>query len=153
MGKAAGLELAAVDFTRESLTSALDRCPSYDATKPAIVLVEAVLMYLDEEVVRDVFRQLRSRPARTRVIFTFFEPRPGRAHNFQNATRIADLWLQRVGEPARWAVAPEQVEAFLRGEKFELVRLWRDRDYQRNGLSDDVPLPRGEHIAVAEHRP
>ena len=147
------IELLPVDFTRESLSSALGRCTAYRAHEPAVFVAEAVLLYLDEAVVRDVFAQLRSGAEKTRLLFTFFEPRSRSAINFQNATRFADLWLERVGEPARWAIAPESVPEFVEQQGFTLVHLLRDAEYQRRWVDASVPLARGEHIAVAERIP
>jgi methyltransferase (TIGR00027 family) len=136
----AGLELLPVDFTTETLTAALTRSKRYEATKPALFVAEAVLLYLTEVQVRDLFRQLKSRSAKTRLIFTFWQPRE--PINFQNATFIADWYLRKHGEPGRWAIAPEDVRPFVESEGFKLIDLIRDTDYGTKA--------RGEHIAVAE---
>jgi methyltransferase (TIGR00027 family) len=146
----AGVEFLPVDFTRESLSAALARCSSYDPRKPAVFVAEAVLLYLDEAVVREVFAQVRQRDSRNRIIFTFFDRRPRKGINFRNATWLADFWLRLVGEPARWAIAPEAMQQFVEQEGFTLIQLWRDREFQHRYVGDDVPLARGEHIAVAE---
>lgn len=121
----------AADFTREA---------GAFVSGDAIVVAEAVLLYLDEAEVRALLRALRSRHGATRLIFTFWEPR--QPINFQNATRLADWWLRKHGEPGRWAIDPNHVRAFLESEGFQLRRLIRDRDYGTSA--------RGEHIAVAE---
>lgn len=105
---------------------------------PAIILTEAVLLYLSEDEVRGLLRRWRAH--RTRLIFTFWQPRD--PINFQNATFIADWYLEKHGEPGRWAIAPENVAAFLVSEGFALRELIRDVDYGTRA--------RGEHIAVAE---
>jgi methyltransferase (TIGR00027 family) len=122
-----------------------------DLTKPfatsakgaTVFLAEAVLLYLSEEEVRAFLRALKNRNERTRLIFTFWEPRD--PINFQNATWIADWWLRRHGEPGRWAIAPESLGRFLESEGFTLREVIRDVDYETRS--------RGEHIAVAELTP
>ena len=141
-GHAAALELLPVDFTRDTLTKALNRSNRYEPTKPALFVAEAVLLYLTEAQVRDLFNQLKSRSAKTRLIFTFWQPRD--PINFQNATFIADWYLRKHGEPGRWAIRPEQVRAFVESEGFTLLELIRDIDYGTKA--------RGEHIAVVETR-
>lgn len=131
---APAVELVAADLTKPFSTS---------VAGPAIFLAEAVLLYLSEAEVRALLGALRERGARTRLIFTFWEPRD--PINFQNATWIADWWLRKHGEPGRWAIAPEQLAAFLDSEGFMLRQLARDVDYETPS--------RGEHIAVAELTP
>lgn len=139
-GHAAALELLPVDFTRETLTEALSRAKRYEAKKPALFVAEAVLLYLTEDQVRNLFKQLKSRPAKTRLIFTFWQPRT--PINFQNATFLADWYLRKHSEPGRWAIAPDDVRAFVESEGFNLIDLIRDVDYGTKA--------RGEHIAVVE---
>jgi methyltransferase (TIGR00027 family) len=125
----------AVEFRPFDLTK-----KSPEIIGPAIVLAEAVLLYLDEGEVRSLLRQLQGRGARTRLIFTFWEPRI--PINFQNATFIADAYLRKHSEPGRWAIRPEDVASFLESEGFTLRELIRDVDFGTRS--------RGEHIAVAE---
>ncbi len=106
----------------------------------ALFLAEAVFLYLTELQVREVIRQIQGR-----LIFTFWEPRE--PINFQNATWIADWWLQHRGEPGKWAIAPDRVAGFLTSEGFRLLELARDVDYHY-----PYRAARGEHIAVAERR-
>ena len=136
----AGLELLPVDFTKETLTGALTRSKRYEVAKPALFVAEAVLLYLTEAQVRGLFKQLKSRPAKTRLIFTFWQPRD--PINFQNATFIADWYLRQYSEPGRWAIAPGDVRAFVESEGFKLIELILDTDYRTKA--------RGEHIAVVE---
>lgn len=136
----AKVEFLSVDFTRDTLDGALKRSARYRPGEAALFVAEAVLLYLSEGQVREVFAQLRSRTAPTRLIFTFWEPRD--PINFQNATPVADWWLRHVSEPGRWAIAPEDVRDFVQSERFTLRELTRDAEYHT--------LARGEHIAVAD---
>jgi methyltransferase (TIGR00027 family) len=140
-GHSAALELLPVDFTKETMTDALKRSSRYRPNEPALFIAESVLLYLTESEVRNLFAQLKARPAATRLIFTFWEPRT--PINFQNATFIADWYLRKHGEPGRWAIAPEKLREFLESEGFTLVELIRDVEYGTSA--------RGEHIATATH--
>jgi methyltransferase (TIGR00027 family) len=137
----ANVEFLAVDFARESVSEALRRSARCRANEPALFLAEAVLLYLTEQQVRNLFAQLRARTADTRLIFTFWEPRD--PINFQNATWVADWYLRRHAEPGRWAIAPENVSAFAREEGAELYELARDVDFH-----EGFRAARGEHIAA-----
>ena len=142
-GHAAALEMLPVDFTSETLSEALTRSSFYRPDAPTVFVAEAVLLYLTESQVRSLLAQLRARTSRTRLIFTFWQPRS--PINFQNATFIADWWLRKHAEPGRWAIAPEDVPGFLESEGCKLLQLVRDVDYETRA--------RGEHIAVAEFAP
>jgi methyltransferase (TIGR00027 family) len=133
------IEFVPADFTHETLAL---------RDEPTLFVAEAVFLYLTEEQVRRVLAQIRE-VERARVIFTFWEPRD--PVNFQNATPLADWWLRRAGEPGRWAIAPEKLADFLASEGFSLLRLARDDDYHHRYVSKEVPLAKGEHIAVACH--
>lgn len=132
------VDFVPVDLTRDTLSQSLP-------DNNAVVVAEAVFLYLSEEEVRRILRQLGGRHRQTRLIFTFFAPRRRRVINFQNATWLADLWLSWKGEPARWAIAPEDVGRFLSQEGFTLRELVRDTDFH-----EGYSAARGEHIAVAD---
>lgn len=140
-GHAAALELLPVDFTRETLSEALERSSRYRPNEPAIFVAESVLLYLNEAEVRNLFRQLKERVAPTRLIFTFWQPRT--PINFQNATFLADWYLRKHGETGRWAIALGDVRAFVESEGFEVGELVRDVDLGTRA--------RGEHVATAAH--
>jgi methyltransferase (TIGR00027 family) len=138
-----------VDLTRTSLSTSLATCAAFDRTAPTLFLAEAVFLYLTEDEVREALRSIRTAVARSRVVFTFFAPRPRGPINFQNATPIADWWLRWRGEPMRWAIDPGALKQFLASEGFELQEIALDDTFQRRYVSTAVPHARGEHIAVA----
>jgi len=123
----------------------LTRDPIPVPHEPTVYLAEGLFHYLTDAQIRALLAQMRT--IQSRLIFTFWEPR--NPPNFQNATPVADWWLRRVGEPGRWSIAPEKLSSFLASEGFSLLHLARDDDYHRRYVSDDVPLAKGEHIAVA----
>lgn len=147
-GDPGGVEFLAVDFTRESLMDSLDRSMTYDATAPALFVAEAVFLYLTDDQVHDVLEQVHTRSAQTRIVFTFWSPRPSGAINFQNATFIADAYLKRKGEPGKWAIEPDDLTAFLARDRFVLRDVMRD-EVLHCRFGRDV-VARGEHLAVAD---
>jgi hypothetical protein len=98
-------------------------------------------MYLWEADVRGIFKNLANRPSRTRALFTFMDD-----ESFAGASPFSKWWLNRVGEPSRWAMDPEETEEFLAHHGFRMLSLLLDVRYQHGY---DAAL--GEHIAVAEH--
>jgi methyltransferase (TIGR00027 family) len=134
------VEFVELDLSRGNLTDALERSQRYRDDEPAVVLIEAVFMYLWEADVRGIFKHLAKRHAPTRVIFTFME----REH-FVHASAIAKWWLERAGEPSRWCMHPDQTKGFLEHHGFTMLELLLDVRYQ-HGF--DAAL--GEHIAVAD---
>ena len=139
-----------LDLTHATLAETLKACPEFDGNRATLFLAEAVFLYLNEDEVRKALRAIRSVASQSRMVFTFFGPRPGRTINFQNATFIADWWLRWRGEPPRWAIEPEMVPTFLASEGFRTCEVATDASFHRRYVSGQVPLSRGEHIAVAE---
>jgi methyltransferase (TIGR00027 family) len=139
-----------LDLTRSTLAQTLEGCDSFDGSRPTLFLAEAVFLYLDEEEVREALRAMRRVAPHSRIVFTFFGPRRRGPINFQNARFIADWWLRWRGEPPRWAIDPESVKTFLESEGFSVREIATDATFQRRYVSDEVPLSRGEHIAVAD---
>jgi methyltransferase (TIGR00027 family) len=135
------LELLSLDLANDNVADTLGAAQSYRGSEPAVVVIEAVLMYLWEADVRQAFRQLAARSAKTRVIFTFMEQ-----PYFRGATLLAKWWLARAGEPPRWTIDIDAIPSFISHLGFKLTTLIRDGEYQRG--YDDAAM--GEHIAVAE---
>ena len=140
LGEVPNLEFLSLDLADDNLADVLGTAALYRGSEPAVVVVEAVFMYLWEADVRQVFRQLAARSAGTRVIFTFME-RPF----FEKATFLAKWWLGRAEEPPRWWIDIDALPSFLTHLGFNLTMLVRDDDYQRG-----YQAARGEHVAVAE---
>jgi methyltransferase (TIGR00027 family) len=149
-GETPAITFLPLDLTRATLAETLRRCPEFDRTRTTLFLAEAVFLYLSEDEVRDALRAIRTAAAHPRIVFTFFGTRPRGPINFQNATFIADWWLRWRSEPPRWAIDPEDLKAFLASEGFNLRELATDETFHRRYISEDVSMPRGEHIAVAE---
>ena len=143
-----GVEFRAVDFTRHSLADALPL-----QSERAVVVAEAVFLYLTEEEVSRALADIRKTAPRARLIFSFWAPRVGKSPNFQNARLLADLYLAWKKEPGKWGIAPERIGDFLAGSSFVLRELLLDDAYQRRYLPDPPPLPRGEHIAICDALP
>ncbi len=139
-GDVPNLEFLAVDFTRESLLDALERSPAYRPDESAVVLAEAVFMYLPESDIRGILRQLASRRSPTRLVFTFMA-----FQHFIGATWVVDYWIRKIGEPICWWIDPAAIGAFVSEEGLRLIELVRDADFHEGYAAAE-----GEQIAVAD---
>lgn len=138
-----GVSFIAADLARDALRDLLRRCDPL----PTVVLAEAVFLYLSDEEVHRVLRDVRESFSPVRVVFTFFGTTTSGRRNFSNATLLADLWLRWKGEPVRWMIDPAEVAAFAAADGFDLLRIIRDEEFHAGRTA-----ARGEHIAVLEGR-
>jgi methyltransferase (TIGR00027 family) len=119
-----------VRFVSGDLRNTIDI--AIDPAKETVFVVEGVLMYFDEAQVIAILDSLRRAAAKGRVIFTAME-----SDQFAGATFLARWWLQRQGEPFRWALPQAAVAGFLEPIGVNVVRV-------------DGVLGIGEYVVVAQ---
>lgn len=112
--------------SRESIGALLGRLPGFKTTCPTLLVIEGVLMYLQQDEVTRLFRDVVALGENTEVIFTFLQPLGAYAREERPlAEKLADVWLSRKGEPYRWSVTEVELESLCRevGLKLEGVCL------------------------------
>jgi methyltransferase (TIGR00027 family) len=151
------LTFLAADLGEESLAEALERAPSFKRGAPALFLAEGLLMYLTQERVGALFREIAAfggTGCPVSLAFTFMEePADGRI-GFRESSRFVDCWLRWKGEPFRWAHDPRKLAEFLAQNGLRLCELMSD-DHLRDRYLEPAGLPHarlavGEMLAFAQ---
>ncbi len=88
--------------------------PGFVPEQPTLVIAEGVLMYLPLEATQALLRQLARALPDARLIATAMDLRPNGAPGFARQRPWVRTWLERRGEPFRWA-APRQALPVLLG--------------------------------------
>ena len=87
-------------------------------TNTTFAVAEGVLMYLTEECVRNVFRQVAA--CASTFVFTFVALAKDGRPAFAGDNDKVDRFLVRSSEPFLWGIDPSGLEHFLRSEGWEL---------------------------------
>lgn len=144
-----------VDLASESLASVLEDRTTWGSDERSVVVAEGLLMYLPPAAVSRFLETVRRRTGPgSRLVFSYLRPDP-RGHPYMG--KIGPLIraaLRMVGEPLRWAIADEDLPAFLLNHGFLL-----DASPGRVDLEERYLVPAGlggrplggiERLAVAE---
>ena len=132
--------LVAMDLRDEPVNVALKRT-TFDAEEQTVFIIEGVLMYLTEERVTSTLQSIRRAAKACRLIFTAME-----SDRFAGSTWLAESWLQQRGEPFRWAITPDSVDAFLTRLGFDVLRI-----YDAAEIRAELPqAASGRHVAAGE---
>jgi len=130
-----------IDLTREPLPSADD--------KATVFILEGVLMYLPENDVCRLFRELLQLPSkRIRVIFSFMTRWPDGGSGFRPHSGLVERWLAWSKEPFTWAIEPEAIADFLAANDFKLIEMAMTREF--SGTPDGTL--EGENLVVCERK-
>ena len=103
------LHLVPADLGTSDLAAALGGV-SWDASAPAFVLAEAVLMYLDPAAVERALRELHDLCGAGSTLVFSYRRRDARGRLLLGTRpRLSAMALAAGGEPLRWAVAPDEL--------------------------------------------
>ena len=115
MEKRNNLYLISEDLSKHKLVDVLKNNKLWNQSAKTVIVAEALLMYLSEEAVQDVFHQCAiSTGADSKIAFTYIGMG---ADNLPDAGRWTKLFLwslKAVGEPWLWSIRPENIDSFLK---------------------------------------
>jgi methyltransferase (TIGR00027 family) len=121
MGSRDNLRLISQDLGQHRLENVLAVDERWSRDARTVVVAEGLVMYLPPDAVGDLFRQCAAvTGAGSRVAFSYI---PAGADRRPDAGRWTGLmlWLQKmVGEPWLWSIRPEELDAFLRENGWEV---------------------------------
>ena len=146
--------LLPVDFTREMPDTVLAAAAGFDASRPTAFVAEGLLMYFPPQRVVELISSVsRIAAPESRLVFTFMESHPDRAHGFSGGHRLADAWLRNRREPFRWSIARANIPSFLERHGGRLEHLSSPAELRARFLAapafDPLVLAAGESIALA----
>jgi methyltransferase (TIGR00027 family) len=141
---------ASIDFEREKLADTLAEY-GLDVGHPTFFSWLGVTMYLTEEAVFDVLRDVARFPKGSEIVFTFAPSPTGEGVIDEAQQRLAEL-AASVGEPWRTYFDPDDLAARLRAQGFSRVELIEPSDAAARyfaARNDDLPPPRRRSIVSA----
>lgn len=143
-GAPSNLRFLSCDLAVESLP-----LKAFAGDRGTLVVMEAVLMYLDALDVDRVFQSLRTCRARPlRILFTTLAAWPDGSSGFRPHSWLVDRWLALRGEPLRWSIAPPQVPGFLDVRGFRMQDLVLAPQLCETDTSS--PVLEGENLVTCE---
>ncbi|WP_367875170.1 class I SAM-dependent methyltransferase [Luteolibacter sp. Populi] len=152
---AANLHFLPGDLAIDSPSRLLADCPTFDPTRPALVIAEGLTMYFPEQQVTGLLDSMRNVAGTGgRVIFTFMARTEDGSIGFRGQCPAVDWWLRSRREPFQWGCKREDLTAFLEERGLKLWALADHSDLKREILlplrRKRIPLARGECLCLCE---
>ncbi len=143
------LHILSVDFSKQNLEDELKKFKNFDSDKKTIFISEGVLMYLNEDSVRDLFNSLKKLTnSDMEFIFTFIEPM---SENRDSYGMLLNLYLKIKKEHLFWNIKKGKIANFLKSLDYEQKFLIDTDSFKEMYLPDiQATLHRGEAIVVAK---
>ena len=149
---APALHLIGFDASEESLYEVL-QSSDISTIKQGVFVCEGVLMYLPEEKVKNLLKQVATVFPDTTLIFTFMDKGHDGSSHFAEATLAARVWLQWAGEPFLWGCPKADLGSLLSSCGLQLVEILDTRDWRAEGeVKHRLPVASGEYIAIAKRQ-
>jgi methyltransferase (TIGR00027 family) len=108
------LHFAPCDLVGELPAVAMCAMPKFDGGRRTCFVAEGLLMYFPVKRVAEILADLARLAPESILAFTFMECGPNGSAAFRGRQSWIDAWLRWRREPFAWAIAPEDVDAFLR---------------------------------------
>jgi O-methyltransferase involved in polyketide biosynthesis len=118
------------------------------AGAPSIVIAEGLLMYLPPRSLLRLLRALARLPAPPALWISALAPAHEAGRGFAQPHALTRRWLRARGEPFRWRLAPERLQALLRRHGFLTEALWTGDGYGEYLLCA-APAMRADRLATA----
>ena len=91
---------------------------------PSTLIAEGLLMYLSPRSLLRLLRALSQLPTPPALCFSALEPTVGGGRGFARAHAPTHRWLRRQGEPFRWRLGRERLQALLRRHGYRVEAVW-----------------------------
>ncbi|QRN95203.1 SAM-dependent methyltransferase [Archangium violaceum] len=152
------LHLAEADLARVPLDEALSHVPVWRKEAPSVVIIEAVLMYLDTASVSALLKAVhRSTGPGSQLLFTCVRNDEHGRLQAGPATRwVTEVGLRLAGEPLLWDIRAGELASFMERHGFRLDESPERVDLHRRYLvpagMPEQPVGGVEFPAAAEKR-
>lgn len=152
--KPEGLTLQPADLTVQRVSSVLSM-NEFDSRQKTVFLIEGVLMYLNEQQVRETLADIYScAGCGSRFVVTFMERSDDGGVAFGGSHKsFVNLWLNRESEPFVWGLARQDAASFFDSCGWSVVGLsqWEQLSESVSPVYPAMREPaQGEHIAELE---
>jgi hypothetical protein len=107
-------------------TAALQRLCS---ERPSVVVAEGLLMYLSPRPLLRLLRALARQSNPPELWLSALSPEHPQGRGFGGGRGVTCAWLHAQGEPFRWRIEPERLQALLRRHGYVTEQLWDGAGY------------------------
>lgn len=148
-----GIHYIGVDLAQQSLGAALDSCAAFRRGESTLFVAEGLLMYVPQDAVAALFKQMAAAAPDCQLAFTWLEPQADGLPNFPRRSRLVDLWLKLRGEPFLSGLPRAELPRFLAAAGFAFQSVSESSallgSSEREALgSNGLPIE-GEYICFA----
>lgn len=142
------IHFLALDLKKESLQDRLLQKTAFDTSLPTFFIAEGLLMYLDEKIVKQIFKTLAQLGHQPRIVGTILQP--------MSDGRLAVKgwrWLDpgRLSEPLLWGISQEELPQFLQEHSWKIDQLQRTKEVFQSQFPDQSKrkIPVYEYLFAA----
>jgi methyltransferase (TIGR00027 family) len=140
------LSFLPVDFSRQSLKSALEAFDDFDSDRQTLFICEGVLMYLSEQDVHLLFDSIRQLTSKgTEFIFSTLEPKDSPKNTVPG---LLYFYLKSVGEPVIWDIDSSAMAQFVQQHQCRVHSLAGTEQFLSEYLKEgfDQNMHKGEYF-------
>lgn len=120
-GRYSNHQLVSADLSQTSLRDTVRNVDDWRPNLQTAVVAEGVIMYLTEAEVSALLEDIREMTAPgSRLVFTYIKTDAKGQPTVGGLTKVLRVSLAIVGEPFRWGMQPQLLEAFLEQRGFRL---------------------------------
>lgn len=120
---------------------------------PSTLIAEGLLMYLSPRSLLRLLRALSRLPTPPALWFSALEPTVGGGHGFARVHAPTRSWLRRQGEPFRWRLGRERLQALLRRHGYRVEAVWDGEGFGEYVLCASVRAELGATAAATASAP
>jgi methyltransferase (TIGR00027 family) len=133
-----------IDFNKDTLENVLDKS-SFDFTKSALVILEAVTQYINRNAVEDILKFISLLPQGSYFLFTYVL-RDTIERKSQDTIKLMD-WAEKNHSPFIFGINPREIISFLSPYNLEVIEDVGSDYYQKNYLD---PIKRELEVLECE---
>lgn len=135
--------LIPADLSIMTISAALQQNKIFAATKKTLIVIEGVLMYLHEDKVEQLLKELYTLfPNGLNCIFSFMEKRQNGDIQFKIAHPMVKWWLTKKHEQFLWGIAKNELLLKMKHIGFSRIRIIDKNDFIEEYFRDIKPTPK-----------
>ena len=128
------LKFAPINFNKDNLQQVLSRV-GYASSKRTLFLWEGVSMYLEEDAVAAMMQFVAAKSSKgSRIAFDYFDRAILDGDNGSYGAKEISAEVKKSGEPFRFGIDPQKIEAFLENHGLRLVAHYSPQDLEEKFL-------------------
>ena len=152
--KSSNLHFIPADLIKKSIAEVLSSSSLRLDTR-SIFVVEGLTMYLKEDDVLEIFKQIA--PYCGKLVFTFMEEDQDGDIGFRDQSHFTETWLEALQEPFLWGITRAKLPQFLAKSGLKVQEIIGEPKLRAEFLAplnlNHLPLAKGECLCIAAPSP